>query len=68
MVEDGKPIVFGTFENAHRVPGAPDSKDTTGKKDNSRGRTMLNSDDDDPDDFPDRDERQHKSRRINYCC
>lgn len=68
MVEDGKPIVFGTFENADQVPGAPDSKDSTGKKNHSRGRTMLNSDEDDPDDFPDRDERQHKSRRRNYCC
>jgi beta-aspartyl-dipeptidase (metallo-type) len=68
MVEDGEPIVFGTFENANRVPGAPDSKGNTGKKNTERGRHMVDADEDDPDDFPDADERARKSRRRGYCC
>ncbi|KPV43322.1 beta-aspartyl-peptidase [Alicyclobacillus ferrooxydans] len=68
MVEDGKPIVFGTFENAGGVPGAPDSKDHSGDKNAKRGRPMISPSEDDPDDFPDRDERQKKSRRKDYCC
>ncbi|QSO49072.1 beta-aspartyl-peptidase [Alicyclobacillus mengziensis] len=68
MVENGEPIVFGTFENAGGIPGAPDSKSHSGSKDTKRGRPMLSPDEDDPDDFPDRDERQHHSRRRDYCC
>lgn len=67
VVEDSEPIVFGTFEDADRVPGAPDSKDAAGKKNQERGRPMISHDEDDPDDFPDMDERQRKSRR-DYCC
>ncbi|QQE80277.1 beta-aspartyl-peptidase [Alicyclobacillus sp. SO9] len=68
VVEDGKPVVFGTYENVHTVPGSPGSKSEAGKEDKDRGRTMLDSEEDDPDDFPDMDERQHKSRSRNYCC
>ncbi|MCI0183086.1 MAG: beta-aspartyl-peptidase [Acidibacillus sp.] len=67
VVEDGKPIVFGTFENVSGIPGSPGSKAQTGKENTERGRPMIEHDDDDPDDFPDRDERQRKSRR-DYCC
>lgn len=67
MVEDGKPIVFGTFEHA-QVPGAADPAKTTGQKNNERGRPMLGPDEDDEDDFPDRDERQGRSRKRDYCC
>ncbi|MDQ0190613.1 beta-aspartyl-dipeptidase (metallo-type) [Alicyclobacillus cycloheptanicus] len=67
MVENGKPIVFGTFENADRVPGAPESRDHAGHKNTERGRQMISADEDDPDDFPDAEERQRKSRR-DYCC
>lgn len=68
MVENGEPIVFGMFENASQVPGAPSSKKESGKVDTERGRSMLSPDEDDEDDFPDSDERQGKSRRRNYCC
>lgn len=68
VVEDGEPIVFGTFEDAKRVPGAPDSKEHAGTHDPKRGRPMLSPDDDDPDDFPDEEERQQKSARRHYCC
>ncbi|WP_035453016.1 beta-aspartyl-peptidase [Alicyclobacillus herbarius] len=68
MVEHGKPVVFGTFENASAVPGAPDSKASSGKEDHGRGRHMLSPDEGDPDDFPDRDERQLNTRRRHYCC
>lgn len=68
MVEDTEPIVFGTFENAGGIPGAPDSKGQSGQKNSERGRPMLAPDEDDPDDFPDRDERQKRSRRRDYCC
>ncbi|PWI58740.1 beta-aspartyl-peptidase [Sulfoacidibacillus thermotolerans] len=67
VVEDGKPIVFGTFENVSGIPGSPGSKAEAGKENKERGRPMIEHDDDDPDDFPDRDERQRKSRR-DYCC
>lgn len=66
VVQDTQPIVFGTFENADRVPGAPDSKESSGKRNAERGRPMVSPDDDDPDDFPDADERQRKSRHS--CC
>ncbi|WDL98077.1 beta-aspartyl-peptidase [Alicyclobacillus sp. ALC3] len=66
LVQAAKPIVFGTFENADRVPGAPDSKESSGMPDTKRGRPMISPDEDDPDDFPDPDERQRKSRRP--CC
>jgi len=66
MVKDGEPVVFGTFENVAGIPGSPDSKDSTGNPDTDRGRPMISPDEDDPDDFPDRDERQKRSRR--YCC
>ncbi|MCL6452250.1 MAG: beta-aspartyl-peptidase [Alicyclobacillus sp.] len=68
MVRDGKPIVFGTFENADKVPGSPTSQPHSGDVNEERGRQMLEPDEDDPDDFPDRDERQHRSRKRNYCC
>lgn len=68
VVENGKPIVFGTFENIPEIPGSPDSKDSSGKEDESRGRHMLSPDEDDPDDFPDEEERQRNSRRRHYCC
>jgi beta-aspartyl-dipeptidase (metallo-type) len=68
MVEDGEPIVFGMFENASQIPGAPKSKKESGKVDAERGRPMLSPDVDDEDDFPDSDERQAHSRRRNYCC
>jgi len=68
VVEDSVPIVFGTFEDAARVPGAPDSRDQTGKRDANRGRAMLNPDDDESDDFPDDEQRQGNSRRRHYCC
>lgn len=67
VVEDGKPIVFGTFENVTGIPGSPDSKAAAGQVDTERGRHMLSPDEDDPDDFPDTEERQRRSRR-HYCC
>ena len=67
MVNEGTAIVLGTFEQVDGVPGAPGGKDSTGRVDDERGRTMMNPDDDDPDDFPDRDERQRKAGRR-YCC
>lgn len=67
MVEDGEPVVFGTFEHA-QVPGAPDAQAHSGERNAERGRPMLSPDEDDEDDFPDRDERQHHSRRRDYCC
>lgn len=68
VVENGQPIVFGTFEDASRVPGAPDSQSHTGRENARRGRAMIEPDDDDPDDFPDAQERQKGSRRKHYCC
>ncbi|MBX5435656.1 MAG: beta-aspartyl-peptidase [Alicyclobacillaceae bacterium] len=66
MVRDGRPVVFGTFENTERVPGAPDGKPSAGRKDNVRGRATVAPDEDDPDDLPDEAERPRRSRR--YCC
>ncbi len=68
MVRDGKPIVFGTFEDQSHIPGAPDSKGGTGDVNASRGRPMIDPDPDDPDDFPDELERQAQSNRRHYCC
>ncbi|MDP9727588.1 beta-aspartyl-peptidase [Alicyclobacillus tolerans] len=68
VVENGEAIVFGTFENAHDIPGSPQSNDESGEKSEKRGRPMLEPSDEDEDDFPDRDERQAKSRRRHYCC
>ncbi len=68
VVEDGQATVFGTFEQVDGVPGAPRGKNAAGKSDSDRGRAMMDPDDDDPDDFPDRDERQRKSSRRHYCC
>jgi len=68
MVQNGEPVVFGTFEDAPRVPGAPTSKDHAGGKNDGRGRPMLAPDEDDPDDFPDEKERKERSRRRHYCC
>jgi len=68
VVENSKPVVFGTYEDASRVPGAAESKDHSGKVNRERGRTMIDPDEDDPDDFPDSDERQAESRRRHYCC
>ncbi|WAH35832.1 beta-aspartyl-peptidase [Alicyclobacillus dauci] len=67
MVEDAKPLVFGTYEHAS-VPGSPQRRSESGNEDESRGRAMIDPDDDDDDNFPDRDERQAKSRRRRYCC
>lgn len=68
MVEDGKAIVFGTFEKTD-IPGAAESQEQTGGKNADRGRPMVHADHGDPDDFPDSDERQAASRRRrNYCC
>lgn len=68
MVENGKPIVFGTYENAGKVPGAPDAKEHAGTQNAERGRPMIAQDEDDPDDFPDSEERKHHSRKRDYCC
>jgi beta-aspartyl-dipeptidase (metallo-type) len=67
MVEDGQPIVFGTFEKAMGVPGSPDSKAATGRRDDGRGRTMLDQDVNNPGDFPDHEDPKKPSRR-HYCC
>ena len=67
VVRDGEAIVFGTFEHNGRVPGSPGGRETAGVEDKKRGRHMLSPDDDDPDDFPDAQERQKKSGRK-YCC
>ena len=68
MVKNGKPEVYGTFEHVHGVPGSPESKENSGKKDADRGRHTIGPDDDDPDDFPDAKERQNHSRKRDYCC
>ena len=67
MVRDGEAVAFGTFEHA-RIPGAPADKPHAGERDAGRGRHMLSPDGDDPDDFPDRDERRQGSARRRYCC
>lgn len=67
VVGEGEPLAFGTFEKAD-VPGSPETKGHTGKQNDERGRTMIDPDEDDPDDFPDFDERQRKSRHRHYCC
>ena len=67
VVEHAKPIILGTFENVSGIPGSPGGKVESGKENEERGRPMIEHDDDDPDNFPDRDERQRKSRR-DYCC
>lgn len=67
MVEDGKPIVFGTYEDTNSVPGAPAGRSGSGDKNEQRGRPMIDPDDEDEDNFPDRDERMKKSGRR-YCC
>lgn len=68
MVKDTQAIVFGTFENQPHIAGSPDGKEHSGDKNDDRGRPMLDPDEDDPDDFPDRDERQKNTRRRHYCC
>ncbi len=68
VVEDGKPIVLGTFEDREGVPGSPDKKETSGRPGQGRGRPMIEPDDEDPDDFPDADERKKNGRRRHYCC
>lgn len=68
MVEEGNPVVFGTFEDTSAVPGSPTGRQSSGDDNGKRGRPMIDPDDDDPDNFPDRDERQEKSRRRHYCC
>lgn len=67
MVEEGRPIALGTFEDADRVPGAPESQSSSGQRNEQRGRPFIAPDADDPDDFPDRDERRQRSGR-HYCC
>jgi beta-aspartyl-dipeptidase (metallo-type) len=67
MVQDGHPIVFGTFESTD-IPGAPDEKRRAGQVNHDRGRPMLAPDEDDEDDFPDAIERQKHSRHRDYCC
>lgn len=66
MVEQGKPIVFGTFENVEKIPGSPDESKSSGGVNQERGRPMIAPSLDDEDDFPDRDERQKRTKR--YCC
>lgn len=67
VVENGKPIVFGTFEDTEQVPGSPQGRSKSGGKNEERGRPMIDPSADDDDDFPDRDERQKMSHRR-YCC
>jgi beta-aspartyl-dipeptidase (metallo-type) len=67
MVENGQPVVFGTFENTGRVPGSPSSRRETGKENEDRGRATIGPSARDPGDFPDPDERAARSRR-HYCC
>lgn len=67
VVDEGKPIVFGTFEDTKQVPGSPAGQAQTGVKDLTRGRPMIDPSLEDEDDFPDRDDRQKMSRRR-YCC
>ncbi|RIV28790.1 beta-aspartyl-peptidase [Alicyclobacillaceae bacterium I2511] len=62
VVENGKPVVFGTFENRAGVPGSPGHKSHAGVLDTQRGRHMIEPDAEDPDDFPDPNERQRRSR------
>lgn len=68
MVADGRPIVFGTYEDAHLVPGAPVSPSHTGQQDTKRGRAMIEPSTEDPDDFPDPKERQQHSTTRHYNC
>lgn len=67
LVKEGKPVVFGTFEDVPEIPGSPDAKNSSGKVDPKRARPMLDPAEDDDDDFPGRDERQKMSRKR-YCC
>lgn len=68
MVEEGEPVVFGTFENTTAVPGAPAGKPSSGDKDHARGRPMIDPDEDDPDNFPDRNERLKNAHDRRYRC
>ncbi|WP_062308650.1 beta-aspartyl-peptidase [Alicyclobacillus sendaiensis] len=68
MVEGGKPVVFGTFEDAGRVPGSPGSKSESGHAGERVERAAFGPSSEDEDDFPDRDERQERSRRRHFCC
>lgn len=67
VVKDGEPIAFGTFEGVTGVPGSPDAKKTAQHGKHAPGRTMIDSDEDDPDDFPDADERRRNSMRHTCC-
>ena len=66
MVKDGKPIVYGTFENMPSIPGSPDANDTTSQKPEGENRFMIPPSDHDPDDFADLDERT-RHRRFPCC-
>lgn len=68
MVENGEPIVFGTFERAERVPGSPQTREETGRVDTERGRPKIGTEEDHPDDFPDPSDGQRRNRRRDYCC
>ncbi|SIS79168.1 beta-aspartyl-peptidase [Alicyclobacillus vulcanalis] len=68
MVKDGKPVVFGTFEDSSRVPGSPGSRAESAHIGTPEARAAVGPSSDDEDDFPDRDERQARSRRRRYCC
>jgi beta-aspartyl-dipeptidase (metallo-type) len=62
MVENGEPIVFGMYED-RIIPGSPEAREHTGRKDRKRGRAMIEHDPHDPDDFP---KPPNNGRR--YCC
>lgn len=68
MVEDGRPIVFGTFENTDKVPGSPGSEGQTSREGTQAEQASVGPSRHDPDDFPDEDERAERSRRRHYCC
>ena len=64
VVQDGNPIVFGTFEHADRVPGSPGAKAETGKVDKGRGRANISPNEDDPDDFQTRQNAKNAAAAV----
>lgn len=68
VVENGNPVIYGTFEHVSGIPGSPSHNPHAGVRDSHRGRLMLAPDEEDPDDFPDAKERQRRSRQRDFCC
>lgn len=67
MVEEGKPIVRGTFEQIEDRPGELGKGSLSSKSKVTEAQPVLDPALEDDEDFPDRDDRQKMSRKR-YCC